>query len=272
MKRTALSLTLVLTLLLSAAAGQLVNLTWADMFIPYPAEPNEDPPTIALQSPHNETYAKNNVTLNFTVTKPDSWTFDMITSINYILDDYEPVVLFKSSSTYTDRLPKETTYSKELTGLDEGLHSLQVNVATNHFFSSENLNVPNIYTAVVSEVAYFTVDTSPPNITIQSPENKTYGKNDISLDFITNEPVSQITYSIDGQENMTISGNITLTGLSRGAHYLTVYAKDAGGIIGASETIHFEIEPFPPILVVASILSAAAICVCLIVYFKKRHK
>ncbi|MFQ6074435.1 MAG: hypothetical protein ACE5KC_04360, partial [Candidatus Bathyarchaeia archaeon] len=47
----------------------------------------------------------------------------------------------------------------------------------------------------------------------------------------------------DGQMNVTISGNTTLSALSNGSHSLVVYAKDTAGNTGASETISFSIEP-----------------------------
>ena len=84
-------------------------------------------------------------------------------------------------------------------------------------------------------------------------------------------------YSFDGQDNVTIDGNITLYGLSSGLHNLTVYAKDTYGNIGASETINFTIaketpEPFPTAIVAtASGASVAVIGVGLFVYFRKRN-
>lgn len=72
---------------------------------------------------------------------------------------------------------------------------------------------------------------------------------------------------------MTVAGNTTLTGLSDGYHSLVVYANDASGNMGASETIYFNVElpeSFPTTLVAAIGGSLAVIAVCLLVYFKKR--
>jgi hypothetical protein len=81
-------------------------------------------------------------------------------------------------------------------------------------------------------------------------------------------------YSFDGQDNVTIAGNVTLSGLSNGLHNVTVYAKDTFGNEGASETITFNVEvpePFPTALVVAaSVATVAVMGVGLLVYFKKR--
>jgi hypothetical protein len=112
--------------------------------------------------------------------------------------------------------------------------------------------------------------TTPPKVSILSLENKTYSIASIPLNFTTNEPISQATYSLDGHENVTIAGNTTLTGLANGDHNVTVYATDEAGNIGASETIYFRVESFLTTLVLASVVTVAVIGVGLLVYFKKR--
>jgi parallel beta-helix repeat protein len=116
------------------------------------------------------------------------------------------------------------------------------------------------------------IDFTAPAISILSPENRTYDMSSIPLDFTVNEVVSQITYSLDGEENITIAGNMTLTGLANGDHNVTIYSEDEVGNVGTSETVHFSVNvPFPTALVIAaSAVSLAAIVVALLVYFKKR--
>jgi hypothetical protein len=98
-------------------------------------------------------------------------------------------------------------------------------------------------------------DITPPKISVSSIQNKTYDITDIDLNFTVSEPVSQIAYSLDGQEKMTVAGNVTLTGLVHGHHNVTVYATDKLGNMVSSETIFFTIaEPFPTALVIASII------------------
>jgi len=75
-----------------------------------------------------------------------------------------------------------------------------------------------------------------------SPENKTYSQNNLSLNFTTDEPTSWIGYCLDGQANLTVAGNTTLTDLAYQEHIVTVYAQDLAGNIGASETINFTIS------------------------------
>ena len=82
---------------------------------------------------------------------------------------------------------------------------------------------------------------------------------------------------MDGQENVTVAGNTTLTNLSFGEHNVTVYATDEVGNTGASETVIFIIEklaePFQTSLVAtASVATIGVIGVFLMVYLKKRKR
>jgi len=117
-------------------------------------------------------------------------------------------------------------------------------------------------------------DTVPPRISIVSPENKVYNASSVQLTFLIYE-TSSMSYSLDGQDNVTIAGNTTLRGLPNGAHDLTVYATDSAGNTGASETISFNIEmpePFPVAPVAAaSVATIAVVSVALLVYFRKRR-
>jgi hypothetical protein len=85
----------------------------------------------------------------------------------------------------------------------------------------------------------------------------------------------------------TAPQNTTLTGLSSGAHTLTVYAQDTIGLIEASDTFSFVVadstipelpngtdktEPFPTLPVLAvSVAVVAIIGAGLLIYFKKRE-
>jgi len=116
-------------------------------------------------------------------------------------------------------------------------------------------------------------DTTPPTISILSPENKTYSVNDVLLTFTVSESTSWIGYSLNGQMNMTITGNITMSELSEGFHSLIVYASDTAGNMGCSDLVYFSIEthqaaPFP-MWIVAIILIITGIGVALVVYFAK---
>lgn len=89
-------------------------------------------------------------------------------------------------------------------------------------------------------------DTTPPAISIISPENKTYEARGVALTFTISEPASWISYSFDGQSNVTIMGNVTIGNLPNGAHTITIYASDAYGNIGCSNTVYFTIHIVSP--------------------------
>jgi parallel beta-helix repeat protein len=80
------------------------------------------------------------------------------------------------------------------------------------------------------------------HVHILSPEDKTYHADSISLTFTVTESTDWIGYSLDGQVNTTIYGNITIPGLTHGPHTITVYANDTAGNAGISETVDFSLE------------------------------
>jgi len=84
-------------------------------------------------------------------------------------------------------------------------------------------------------------------IEIQSPKNNMiYATNSIPLNFTISTAASWIGYSLDGQANVTISGNTTLTDLQDGWHDVIVYAKGDCGKTGASCKVNFAVDTTPP--------------------------
>jgi hypothetical protein len=135
-----------------------------------------------------------------------------------------------------------------------------------------------VYYVVNEQYMPFGYGTVSPTISIASPEkNATYSVNNVSLAFTVNKPVVSMSYSLDGQENETITGSTTLTGLPEGMHNLTVYANDTAGNMGASETIYFTIaqqsESFPTTWIAAAtviIVTGVIVTLGVIIYRKKR--
>jgi hypothetical protein len=91
-------------------------------------------------------------------------------------------------------------------------------------------------------------DTTPPVITISSPQNTTYyldWTNTIDLTFIINEPTSWIGYSLDNKANITFGTNkpagtySTKVYSSGGSHNIIVYANDTSNNMGASQKVYF---------------------------------
>jgi hypothetical protein len=117
---------------------------------------------------------------------------------------------------------------------------------------------------------YFSIDTLPPSLVILNPQNTSYQETDIQLQFTTNENVTLLVYSLDGKENVTIVGNVTLPALSDGSHKLTLYATDELGN-SDSFTVYFTIAPFP-VLIYVSLVLVAIIAVSAGYLFVKRKK
>lgn len=101
----------------------------------------------------------------------------------------------------------------------------------------------------------------PPELRIYSPQNITYFAETVSLNFTVNDVTSWMGYSLDGQNNVTITEEpLNLTGLANGLHSLTVYAKDIDGNMGASGTVYFTVKvPLPPWIAVALVLVIVAV-------------
>ncbi len=119
--------------------------------------------------------------------------------------------------------------------------------------------------------SYVPPDNTVPEVSVVSPENRTYYTTDIQLNLKVNEPDLWIRYNLDNVNITEISANTTITGLSSGLHNVTVYVTDAAGNTALSQTIHFEVqEPFPTALVLASVATAIIVGLGLLVYFKRR--
>jgi hypothetical protein len=121
---------------------------------------------------------------------------------------------------------------------------------------------------IISDSITFLVDATAPKITNLSINNTDSG--DRLLSFTVDSEARWVGYSLDNQANVTVTGDVVLGDLSFGSHNVTVYAEDAAGNMGASETLFFTVEPFPTIPVVAGIGITASVGVGLLVYFKKR--
>ena len=175
------------------------------------------PPELHVVSPENTTYTSSEVPLILSVNRPTTW-------MKYSLDGSASM---------------NVTGDTVLSGLSDGEHTIKVYV--NDTFGN----------LAASDTVNFTVDTSAPLIQVFSPENKTYRESDVQSVFTVNEPVEWMGYSLDGQDNVTVTGNVTLAVLSEGSHHVTFYARDPYGNEGASKTVYFEVMPFPTVTVAA---------------------
>jgi hypothetical protein len=218
------------------AIGGFDGTSWLDVNEQYkPVGYGTVPPKVEIDSPENNlTYAS--VTLDFTINRGTQW-------MGYSVDNRVNVTV-----------RSETI----LSGLSEGPHNVTI-------YANDSLGNMG-----ASNTVFFSIDTLPPKIVIMLPQNQSYGSSDIQLTFTVNEPVSYLAYSLDGQGNVTINGNLTLPTLADGSHRLTLYATDDVGNSG-ERTVFFNIAPFPVVEVVA-VLTLAIIAVAGGYLFLKRRK
>ena len=301
-KKWVLTAVFITVLLMSAiAATQLVNLGRANPYHHiwiYEGDVSPDsstkPPAISILSPENDTvYGVDAVSLSINVSIGDSstassrvlekiyyetdWQSNNISVYKYIWD---PLV-------YPSAPPRKTEFSEtvNLTGIPDGIHTIMVYAVESGDYVT-HLGPPGSGGNALSVVYYyvnfnitgcsvvsFIIDTTPPTVSVESVENKTYYTSDLPLNFTVNESVSHIAYSLDGQANVTIAGNTTLSGLSVGTHNITIYATDRAGNVRDSETIYFSVDaPFPSTMVIAPLASVAFAGAGLLVYFQKRKR
>jgi hypothetical protein len=120
-----------------------------------------------------------------------------------------------------------------------------------------------------SQPVYFTIDNAAPTITILIPLQQTYKTADIVLTFIINKPASYLSYSLDNQREIQITGNITLPALSDGNHSIIIYAIDELGNEGTSDKVTFTITTFPILEVTTTITVSIIILAAIYLTFKR---
>ena len=232
-------------------------------------------PVITINSPiNNSTLFRDNVSLSITVTKPSGWLIywgnarQMLKSISYQLDGkiFGPFM----ANSY---LESAFNYSVDLPNLEIGVHSLKVHAdATGWLIEMHSLWQNEVPITATSDTIYFTVEHNLPKVEIMPIKNST--TSDVPLYISVNDSTSKITYSLDGQENVTVIGNTTLTGLSNGLHNITAYAWDLAGNVGSSETIIFTVaEPFSVVQIGAASAAVVALTsVGVLVYIRRRKR
>jgi hypothetical protein len=296
-KKTLVTAIMISALLFSAAAGiQLVNLGRANPYTnsQYAGKtgvPSSAPsPVVQILSPMNREYNTDSITLNFNASVEKflegGYSSPLVSGMkidnSYYTADWlqNSTQIDLATSLDSEEGSNSISVSVNLTGIPDGKHVIRV-----YIFAQGSIVDPihwyTFETAGYSQVN-FTIDTTPPSVSVFPIKNEMYAESEVlevNLNFTVNESSSKISYVLDGQHNVTLAGNTTLTGLSEGKHSLTVYAWDETGNIGASETVTFTIakpEPLPTTIVAASVVaSAGSIAVfgaVLLIYFAKRKR
>ena len=252
------------------------------------------PPRITILSPeHNSTFNMTSLSISFKAEVGESKSAEnkMISNVYYKADwlenktyvyEYVPTDLL----VYEDESDFSATLN--LTGIPEGRHSVIVYATERGTYYDPPFSEWPMWALEFSVKSYgfqiigastifFTIDVTPLNVTVLSVTSHILsesGVSDVPLNFIINGLASKISYALDGQTNVTIVGNTTLSDLPYGLHSVIVYVWDAAGNVGTSETVTFTVEkPFPTTFAVAvSGSSVGVLAVGLLFYFRKRKR
>jgi hypothetical protein len=258
MNRKAFSLTFILVMMaffigLVAYAIPVVRVVKAN---PYTA------PECRFLSPKNNT-AYNTTSVNFSFVVYDDWVY------YYSFDkriEMKQVRVEEISQNLAESGETMFQFSTELNDLGDGKHNLTIYCkdAVEFFFPRP--------IQVLATITFY-VDTLAPNIS--SLYVNCTEPSDLLLNFIVDEELSWVGYSLDNQTNVTINGNTTLKELPAGSHNVTVYAKDTAGNVGTSETIHFTVEespePFRTTFVIASVIIIVVVLAVFLFVRKHQH-
>jgi hypothetical protein len=243
------------------------------------------PPTISVLSPKNET-----------IYAPKQVLFSFDSSVNYSGDaralffykiyyksDWQSG--FTSLYEYVPETGMSTTSEFNstvfLTEIPEGNHTITIYATEKGRYEEPDVGSGGFVTLYYpfeitgSSSINFIIDATSPKVSILSLENKTYSTSTLALNYNVNEPISKVTYSIDGKNNETLNGNIILPELSNGLHNVTVYAWDVAGNVGSSETAYFSVKvPVSfPVVPVAAVSTASVVVVCIGIFlYLRRNK
>lgn len=280
MKRK-LVISLILTLILALVSTMLVNTSKGYV--------TDLPAIVKIHSPYeNQVYSSTEITISVSVESPRKDYWEMISAkITVYLDNEIRFVRVTRQELSSEG--RFFSYKSILNVGKGGLHSLYVIADIEYISHHPTWPVHDFTGSGKSDVVNFRVKIPSPMVKILSPEfQQTYNFSSVQLDFNISKPVSWIGYSLDGNDNVTVIGNTTLTGLSEGTHEIVVYATDEFGQTGKSHIRYFNIDTFLPsapaspdapttfptslVVAVLVLVSVVTISIGLLFYFKKRKR
>jgi arylsulfatase A-like enzyme len=127
----------------------------------------------------------------------------------------DPAATFTCSLDAADYLPCESP--ADYTGLIEGAHAFAVRATD---------AAGNVSPAVTYG---WTVDTTPPLVTVDSGPSDPTPATDAELVFTSDDPAAEFRCSLDGADNTACTSPVDYGGLAEGAHVFDVRATDAAG-------------------------------------------
>ena len=237
---------------------------------------------IKMESPKWNTVYENgtvNAIFNVTVEGPSSFNGKVLNK-NLMLTTYQgdwmqesawcPSRIFQTLQFYP--------YNFSITGIPFGEHYLNFTSHAQGNLVLENTSGRTFHLEKTISVK-FSVRANP-IITFASLQNATFENASVPLNFTVDHPITEMSYCLDGQEAIPVSGNTTLTDLANGQHNVTVYATDKYGYTGVSDILFFNVNvtkvdapefPVVPFVTVSAVVSVSAVA-GVIAYFKKRKR
>jgi hypothetical protein len=288
-KSRAMASAIVSTLLTLTLAGTLfVSLAKANFLIP----PQPDL-AVKIQLPESKVYGENSIPVAFNIQR--SYRIDQEGGYHgtwYMTgqpDEYRCFLNEKEMVLKVSGVSADSDFfwcEDSLSGLSEGSHRLRIYVHYTYTVKAGSQTITQRNDGYSNSVV-FTVNTGAPHVSIVSiGQLKTYNTTSLPLEFTVSEPVTSLSYSLDGEAIVPIAGNTTLSGLSEGTHTIVVEAEDTAGSVGSSAPVKFTVATqtsgvqvgsesfaFPTALVaVIVIASAAVVSFGLVAYFLLRKK
>ncbi|MDK2849806.1 MAG: hypothetical protein PWR32_473, partial [Candidatus Woesearchaeota archaeon] len=195
--------------------------------------PYEDGVTIIVDTTNPQIFFNPNSDLSGNYSK--DWIFVNVTAID---DNIDTVLLYFNGTPETFANSQGGIYWVNKTSLQDGVYTLYAFVND----TSGNSNQ--------TEVRTIKLDTTPPILTLISPQDKTYESNQVWINVSSNEDLNNCVFSLDSGSNTSMNKlNETdyyyLLTTSDGAHNVVVYCNDTVNNT-ASVSRNFTIDTVPP--------------------------
>ncbi|OYT35010.1 MAG: hypothetical protein B6U87_01200, partial [Candidatus Aenigmarchaeota archaeon ex4484_52] len=140
------------------------------------------PPIITILSPENKTYNTNSILFNITADDDNPHEF------KYSLDGVESDWMFKESEEFLENDMIRHYYNASNDSMTDGQHNIT-------FYCKDIMDNKN------SKSILFTIDTTPPIITIYLPQQYTQN---FALNWSANEDLFNISYTLNNGENISL--------------------------------------------------------------------
>lgn len=189
-------------------------------------------------------------------------------AVNFFVDTINPAITIQlpANTTY-NATTRSLNYTATDTNLDRCWYSLNgganiilANCTNTTFTAIQGGNNITVYVNDTldnqnSSIVYFFVDSVFPVLTVQDPQNITYGTTTIPINFtLIDTNVDSCAYSLDGAPYTNLPGctNTTFTA-SMGSHNFTMRANDTAGNVNNSGYIYFIVVATPIVAIQAPI-------------------